>query len=131
MGLVHADISATFRHCPVSPEQLSSVIKEVHMKNASGKIGKQIIREMYDRKDETLLAPQVMKEKGWELITDDGELRKLCRAVLEGNPDQVAAHREGSSRRVTKFFMGEIMKRCRGKAHPERTARILMEELAT
>ena len=101
------------------------------MKNASGKIGKQIIKEMYDRKEEMLLAPQVMKEKGWELITDEGELRKLCRAVLECNPEQVAAHRAGSSRRVTKFFMGEIMRSCQGKAHPEHTVRILMEELET
>ena len=56
-------------------------------------------------------------------IVDEGTLRALLEEVLAEYPDKAGAYRNGQ-RGLLGFFVGEVMKRSRGKADPSKTSRI-------
>ena len=71
---------------------------------------------------------EIMKDNNIENITDDTEIRKIIRKVIEENKDSVEDYKNGHERAI-KFLMGQIMKETKGKANPKMTMDILQEEL--
>jgi aspartyl-tRNA(Asn)/glutamyl-tRNA(Gln) amidotransferase subunit B len=59
---------------------------------------------------------------------DDGFLADLIRQVLEANPDKVKEYQKGK-KGLMGFFMGELMKRSKGKADPAKATQMLSEAL--
>ncbi len=59
---------------------------------------------------------------------DTDFLADLAEEVLAAFPDKVAAYRKGK-RGLLGFFMGEVMKRSKGKAEPKATQALLVERL--
>ena len=56
---------------------------------------------------------------------EDGEaLEATCAAVVASMPEQVAAYRGGRTRAMGSF-VGEVMKRTKGRADPRRAAEII------
>ena len=51
-------------------------------------------------------------------IQDSSEIERLCREVVEKNPDNVAKYRAGNEG-VFKFFVGQVMNASRGQANPQ------------
>ena len=47
-----------------------------------------------------------------------GEIERVCREVIEKNPDNVAKFR-GGNEGVFKFFVGQVMRATRGQADPQ------------
>ena len=62
-------------------------------------------------------------------IGDEATLRSLLEEIAEEYPDKAAAYRNGQKGMVG-FFVGEVMKRSRGKADPRKTSRIAATILA-
>ncbi len=63
------------------------------------------------------------------LQTDDEDfLSNLVAQVLEAFPDKVTAYQKGKKGLIG-FFMGEVMKRSKGKAAPQATNQLLREKL--
>ncbi len=56
-------------------------------------------------------------------IADEATLRALLEEILAEYPDKAAAYRNGQ-KGLLGFFVGEVMKRSRGKADPRKTSRI-------
>ena len=61
--------------------------------------------------------------------TDAGQLHAWVDEVLVENPDKVAAYR-GGKHGLLGFFMGEVMKKSRGKADPKATSAYLQQQLS-
>ena len=70
----------------------------------------------------------IMSENGIENITDDGEIRKVIKNIIENNPESVNDYKNGHDRAI-KFLMGQVMKETKGKANPKMAMDILTEEL--
>ena len=70
---------------------------------------------------------QLVSEMGLSQITDENEIRNIILEVINDNPHLVDDYKAG--KRVFDFFIGQIMKKTRGRANPVITSRILKEEL--
>ncbi len=102
---------------PVTPARLAELIRLVEEGTVSQNVGKELLTRMAGG---DLRGPREMVEalEGW------------VEEVLAAHPDEVARFRGGEGR-LRGYFMGEVMKRSRGKADPKEVNRILGERLAT
>jgi hypothetical protein len=73
-------------------------------------------------------ARDIIEEENLQQISDEAELRALAVAVLEERPQEVAGYLKGREQLLT-FFIGEIMKKTRGRANPQAAGQILQELL--
>jgi len=74
-------------------------------------------------------AEEVISAQGLSQIQDAGEIERLCREVVEKNPENVAKYRAGNEG-VFKSFIGQVMKASRGRANPQVVNEILKRLLA-
>jgi aspartyl-tRNA(Asn)/glutamyl-tRNA(Gln) amidotransferase subunit B len=95
----------------------------------SGKISTKIMKDIFPEVYKTGKSPkEIIKEKGLEQIDDEAELRKIVEQVIRENPDSVEKYKSGKTK-LLGFFVGEVMKRTKGKANPQKTNQILKEFL--
>ncbi|HOJ51699.1 MAG TPA: Asp-tRNA(Asn)/Glu-tRNA(Gln) amidotransferase subunit GatB [Syntrophales bacterium] len=125
LKLINED-KGTIKDCLVFPEYLAEIINLIHEGTISGKIGKEILEEVYG----TGQAPRVIVEKkGLVQITDTRAIAEVVDKVLTQYPDQVAQYRAGKEK-VFGFFVGQVMKETQGKANPKLVNDLLKEKLA-
>lgn len=111
---------------PAKPEALAEMLKMIDAGIISGKIAKTVFEEMYATGKDP---DQIVKEKGLIQISDTSEIRKIVEDVVGAHPDQVDKYRQGKQN-LLGFFVGEVMKRTKGKANPKMVNEILKELLA-
>lgn len=117
MGLTIKDILLT-------PSGLVELIKLINDGKISGKQGKEVL----ERALETGKEPSILvSEMGLSQITDETEIRNIVLDVINENLSLVDDYKAG--KRVFDYFIGQIMKKTRGRANPVITSRILKEEL--
>jgi len=112
---------------PVSPQQLGGLINRINDNTISGKIAKQVFQALMD--GEGANADEIIEKQGLKQESDSGAIEALIDEVLAANPDNVAAYRGGKDK-LFGFFVGEVMKRSKGKANPGQVNDILKKKLA-
>jgi aspartyl-tRNA(Asn)/glutamyl-tRNA(Gln) amidotransferase subunit B len=100
---------------PVSPAALAALLRRVESGDITGATGKKVFAAMFDTGKS---AEEIIAAEGLAQIQDTGEIEKLCREVIEKNPDNVAKYRAGNEG-VLKFFVGQVMRASRGQANPQ------------
>jgi aspartyl-tRNA(Asn)/glutamyl-tRNA(Gln) amidotransferase subunit B len=114
------------RELGVTPESLGELIRLVNAGTISMTAGRKVFASM----QQTGKSPQqIIQEQGLTQVSDDDEISGWANAVLAEHPDVVARYR-GGDQRVFGFLMGEMMKKSRGKVHPQAAERLLREFLA-
>ncbi len=100
---------------PVSPAALAGLLAQVEKGSITGARGKKFSRRCLRpaNRPKRSSPPQ-----GLSQIQDTGEIERLCREVMEKNPDNVAKYRAGNEG-VFKFFVGQVMRASRGQANPQ------------
>jgi aspartyl-tRNA(Asn)/glutamyl-tRNA(Gln) amidotransferase subunit B len=73
-------------------------------------------------------APDVIKEKGFEQVSDMGEIEKFVDEVMAANQANVDAFRGGNDK-LLGFFVGQVMKASGGKANPKIVNELLLKKL--
>jgi Asp-tRNA(Asn)/Glu-tRNA(Gln) amidotransferase B subunit len=73
-------------------------------------------------------APDIIRERGMEQVSDESELRGIIRHIMDAFPGQAAKYRAGKTQ-LLGFFMGEIMKATSGRANPKRAGELIREML--
>jgi aspartyl-tRNA(Asn)/glutamyl-tRNA(Gln) amidotransferase subunit B len=126
LGLLRND-NRTLASSPVSFEQIGSILDLLQKQSISGKIGKSVLAEMYAGVNK--LAPEIVEEKGWSVISDDDTLLQLCKEAVEGSPKEAEQYKQGN-KRMMRHFMGVVMKASKGKAHPTKTEEIMERVLS-
>ncbi len=111
--------------CPLPPQHLAELVQLVEEGVISGKIGKQIFPALYaqGQRPKDYIAAQ-----GLVQISDSSELEALVQGILDANPDEVSAYR-GGKKKLMGFFVGEVMKRTKGKANPALVNKLLQQKL--
>lgn len=114
LGMLKAK-GATIDRSPVSALAFSMLLQLIEAGKINANAAKVVFEEMVEsgKDPETIVA-----QKGLEQVSDQSELEALVSQVLEENPDEVAAYRDGKTK-LFSFFMGQIMKKTRGKADPK------------
>ena len=111
---------------PFKPELLGKMIALIDKGTISNNIAKQVFEEMW----KTGKDPEaIVEEKGLTQISDDGALIEMAKEVLEANEKSVSDYL-GGNERAMKALMGQMMKRTKGKANPQKVTEILTSMLA-
>jgi aspartyl-tRNA(Asn)/glutamyl-tRNA(Gln) amidotransferase subunit B len=111
--------------CPVTPEHLAEMLSMIKEGTISGKIGKDVLEEMYRTGERP---GKIVQEKGWVQIVDEGEIENAIGRAMEANPRQVEDYRKGKEK-LFGFLVGEVMKQTKGKANPRLVNELLRKKL--
>ncbi|MCE5274717.1 MAG: Asp-tRNA(Asn)/Glu-tRNA(Gln) amidotransferase subunit GatB [Syntrophaceae bacterium] len=117
----HDDIGSL----PVTPERLIGLLRLMQGGTLSGLKAKEVFDEMVATGHD---AEAIVEERGLEQLSDEEELRRLAREVVEAKPRETALYRGGKTQ-LLGFFVGEVMKASRGKANPKLAGTIIREML--
>ena len=110
---------------PVSPFNLGQLIKLINTNVISGKIAKEVLDEMYKTKSSPI---QIVEKKGLKQMTDSSEIEAIIDNVLNENKTMVNQYLSGKDK-LLGFFVGQAMKKTKGKANPKILNEILLSKL--
>ena len=111
---------------PFTAEHLGHLVELIDKGTISSSIGKKVIEELFENPKEP---EEIIKEKGWIQISDEGAIKEVVLKVLEENPASVADYKAGKDRAIG-FLVGQAMKATKGKANPQMLNKMLKEELS-
>jgi len=110
---------------PVSAQGFSKLLGLLESARINAKSAKTVFEEMV----ETGVDPEsIVKEKGLEQVSDQGELEAMVDEVIRENPEEAKAYTAGKTK-LFSFFMGQVMKKTRGKADPKVVTPMLKSKL--
>ncbi|MBU3914516.1 Asp-tRNA(Asn)/Glu-tRNA(Gln) amidotransferase subunit GatB [bacterium] len=109
----------------ISIDNLAKMLLLIENGTISGKIAKTVFEEMFRTGED---AETVVKDKGLEQVSDEGELAGICEKIVADNPSQVEEFRAGKQK-VFGFFVGQVMQQTKGKANPQIVNKILRDLL--
>ncbi|MFA6506640.1 MAG: asparaginase domain-containing protein [Treponemataceae bacterium] len=110
----------------LAPERLSALLAMMDDKRIHAGIAKQAIAAALESGKDPV---EIVKEKGWEQLTDRTAIETIVRKIVAANPMEVRRVRDGDARPI-RFLTGKIMKESNGLAEPTLVKEILREELS-
>lgn len=119
--------NASIIDSPIKPEDLVELLKLIDDGTISGKIAKDVFREMFlaGKKAET-----IVNERGLIQITDEEQIEAVVREVINHNQEAVRDYQEGKERAFG-FLVGQVMKETKGKANPKLVNELLKKLLGS
>ena len=127
-ALNRADIA--IERSPLSAQQLAGLISRIEDGTLSSKLAKQVFDAMWEGLGD---ADEIIESRGLKQVSDAGALETMVAEVIAANPDQVAqyvAADEAKRKKLSGFFVGQIMKASQGQANPQLLNQLLLEKLA-
>ena len=107
----------------MTPEYLKELIDLIDSKVISSKQGKDVFYKVLEDKK---TPKQVVEDEGMKQITDESAILSIIDEVINENPNQVEAY-DPQNPKLLDYFVGQIMKKTKGKANPA-SARTMMKE---
>ena len=126
---VMGDVIATFNETgsfPVSAGRLASLVELVRAGTLSHQAAKRVYAEMVQAPGGEPAA--VAERLGLVQVSDQGALGSWVDEVLSLHPAEVARFRGGETKLMA-FFVGQVMKRSKGKADPKGVQPVLQDKL--
>ena len=112
---------------PISAAQLGGLINRINDNTISGKIAKQVFEALWNGEGDS--ADAIIDSKGLKQVTDTGAIEAVINDVIAASPQQLADYRGGKDK-LFGYFVGEVMKRSKGKANPAQVNELLKKALA-
>ena len=108
----------------LTPAYLAEIIKLVEAGTVNTSTGKSLLEKV----ETSGQAPAaIVQAEGLAKVSDQEAIRAVCAEVLAENPEQVASYKSGKVT-LMGWFVGQVMKKMRGKADPQ-VAKTVLEEL--
>ena len=114
---------------PITAERLAGLITRIEDGTLSSKLAKQVFDAMWDGEGD---ADDIIVARGLKQVSDSGALEAMVDEVIANNPDQVAQYRaadEAKRKKLSGFFVGQIMKASQGQANPQMLNALLLQKL--
>lgn len=108
----------------LTPRMLVDLIKLIESGKISGKQGKEVLEKALETEKDPI---KLVDELGLSQIGNEDEIRKIVIEVIDENIHLVDDYKNG--KRVFDYFIGQIMKKTRGRANPSLASKILKDEL--
>ena len=110
----------------ITPKMLAGTIKLIDEGKLSLNQAKKIIyKAIADKKDPI----EMIKEEGLEQISDESSIIDKVIEAIDENPDVVRQYVEEGKDYVANFFVGQVMKKTKGRANPTLTKDLIKQEL--
>ncbi len=118
------DTGRTADQLKVTPQYLAEILKLVDANTVNTSTGKNLLVKV----DQSGKAPRaIVEEEGLAQVSDDSAIRAVVQEVLNESSKEVESYRAGKVT-LMGWFVGQVMKKMRGKADPS-LARGILEEL--
>ena len=110
---------------PFDAKQLGKLVVLIDKGTISSSIGKKVLVELFANPRDP---EDIIKEKGWIQISDEGAIKEVVLKILENNPQSIADYKGGKDKALG-FLVGQAMKETKGKANPQMLNKMFLEEL--
>lgn len=110
---------------PFDSNQLGKLVILIDKGTISSSIGKKVLMELFENPRDP---EEIIKEKGWIQISDEGAIKEVVLKILEANPQSIADYKGGKDKALG-FLVGQAMKETKGKANPQMLNKMFLEEL--
>ena len=108
----------------LTPAHLADIIKLVDSGTINANTGKSLLEKVQN----TRRSPaEIVQAEGLARVSDDATIRSACADVLAESSKEVSAYKSGKTT-LLGWFVGQVMKKMRGKADPA-LAREILEDL--
>ena len=97
----------------------------ISKKVISGKIAKEILPELIQ---DNISPQKVVEEKGLAMISDSASILPIIEELIIEYPKEVKSFKEGKTK-LLGFFVGQLMKKTKGKADPKLANKLISEKL--
>ena len=108
----------------LTPNMLKGLIDLIDTNKISIKQAKDILPKALETGKNPV---KLVSELGITQITDENELTAIINEVIEENPTQLEAYK--TNPKLFDYFIGQTMKKTKGKANPALTAKVLKKQL--
>jgi len=116
----------TISECPVSTQQLGTLLKRVKDGTISGKIAKTIFPALWEKDSDV---DTIIEREGLTQITDHDAIEAAVDSVIDSFPAQADQVRSGEEK-VIGFLVGQVMKATAGKANPQGVNDLIRKKLS-
>ena len=110
---------------PFDAKQLAKLVELIDKGTISSSIGKKVLVELFENPRDP---EDIIKEKGWIQISDEGAIKEVVLKIIEANSQSVADYKAGKDRALG-FLVGQAIKETKGKANPQMLNKMFAEEL--
>ena len=110
---------------PITPEHLGKLVKLIKDDIISGKIAKDVLIKMFNTKKDP---EKIIEQQGLMQVTDVSEIENIVDEVIRENQKMVEQYLSGKDK-LLGFFVGQSMKKSKGKANPKMLNDILKNKL--
>lgn len=110
---------------PFDAKQLGKLVVLIDKGTISSSIGKKVLVELFENPRDP---EDIIKEKGWIQISDEGAIKEVVLKILKNNPQSIADYKGGKDKALG-FLVGQAMKETKGKANPQMLNKMFLEEL--
>ena len=110
---------------PFDAKQLGKLVVLIDKGTISSSIGKKVLVELFENPRDP---EDIIKEKGWIQISDEGAIKEVVLKILENNPQSIADYKGGKDKALG-FLVGQAMKETKGKANHLMLNKMFLEEL--
>ena len=124
LGLLNAE-GKTIEDAPISAKNLAGLIRLISEEVISGKIAKTVFEEMAKTGKP---AKEIVEEKGLVQVTDVSAIEDVVMDVISENPGQAEELKNGKTK-LMGFFVGQVMRKTKGKANPKIVNQVIREKL--
>ena len=108
----------------LTPGSLAEILKLIDAGTINNSTGKALLEKV----ETTGRSPaEIVASEGLAKVSDDSAIRKVCQEILAENPKEVESYKSGKVTLIG-WFVGQVMKKMRGKADAS-LARTIFEEL--
>jgi aspartyl-tRNA(Asn)/glutamyl-tRNA(Gln) amidotransferase subunit B len=108
----------------LTPAHLATILKLVDAGTINNNTGKSLLQKVEDSGKDP---KEIVESEGLAQISDDSAIRNICSAVLSESPKEAELYKGGKVTLIG-WFVGQVMKKMKGKADPA-LARQILEEL--
>ena len=115
--------------CPIDASALAGLITRVVDGTLSSKLAKQVFEGLWAGEGR---ADDIIEARGLKQVSDTGALEAMIDAVIADNPAQVAQYQaadDAKRKKLSGFFVGQIMKASKGQANPQVLNQLLTSKL--
>ncbi|MDD5634904.1 MAG: hypothetical protein PHW46_06485 [Candidatus Omnitrophica bacterium] len=125
MSFLNESGKADIAELNIKPKDLVDLVKMVREGRISRLKAKDVLVEM---KETGCVPAEIVKKKGLEQVSDQGEIENIVDKVIQENPKSVNDYKSGKENALS-FLVGQVMKLSKGKANPKIAGEILKGKL--
>jgi len=118
--------SLEINNSPISPENLGKLVRLIKDDVISGKIAKDVLLEMFNTNKEP---EKIIEENELKQVTNISQIENIVEEIIDENQKMVEQYLSGKDK-LLGFFVGQAMKKSKGKANPKILNDVLKERLS-